>query len=89
MRLGSKVAIACENQAGKGFLRLSDFSKELPIEFKGVSSSINALAFNGSTLYGSHQVTGATTELITINTTTAAITVVGPTVDRLDAIVFE
>ena len=52
-------------------------------------SSINALAFNGSTLYGSHVVTGTTVELITINTTTAAITVVGPSVDRLDAIVFE
>ncbi len=53
------------------------------------STSINALAFNGSTLYGSHQITSTTAELITINTTTAAITVVGPSVDKLDAIVFE
>jgi len=53
-------------------------------------SPINALAFNGSTLYGSRLDRGATTsELITINTTTAAITVVGPSVNRLDAIVFD
>lgn len=50
--------------------------------------AINALAFNGSTLYGSHYITSSTEELITINTTTAVITVIGPTVNKLDAIVF-
>jgi hypothetical protein len=51
---------------------------------------INALAFNGSTLFGSRLDTGTfASELITIDTTTAAITVVGPSVDRMDAIVFD
>ncbi|HEV8259273.1 MAG TPA: hypothetical protein VGQ19_00780 [Burkholderiales bacterium] len=49
---------------------------------------INALAFSGSTLCGS-RLNSPTSELITINTTTAAITVVGPSVDLLDAIVFD
>ena len=54
------------------------------------TTPINALAFNGSTLYGSLSGSGtATSTLITINTTTAAITVVGPSVNKMDAIVFE
>jgi len=52
------------------------------------NAPINALAFSGSTLFGS-RLTNPTSELITINTTTAAITVVGPSVNLLDAIVFD
>ena len=55
-------------------------------------SAINALAFNGSTLYGSRSASagvGSATTLITINTTTGAITSLGASVNDLDAIVFD
>ncbi len=56
----------------------------------GTGIPINALAFNGSTLFGSRSGNGSVaSDLITIDTTTAAITVVGPSVDNLDAIVFD
>jgi hypothetical protein len=55
--------------------------------------AINALAFNGSTLYGSSVViccnTSTTTELITINTSTGAITVIGPSLAKMDALVWK
>jgi hypothetical protein len=54
--------------------------------------SISALAFNAAgTLFGPRLDEGDTfaAELLTINTTTGALTVVGPTVPRLDAIVFD
>ena len=56
--------------------------------------TINALTFNGSGLYGAHRLSafgGAgpqAMELITINTTTGAITSVGTSVDNLSAIAF-
>ena len=53
---------------------------------------INALAFSGSTLYGSRTAAaslGSVTDLITINTTTAVITVRGTSVVNLDAIAFD
>lgn len=55
-------------------------------------SAINALAFSGSTLYGSRSARGglgSATTLITINTTTGAITSLGASVNDLDAIVFD
>lgn len=52
-------------------------------------NAINALAFNGSTLFGSRSDRPGATELITIDTTTAAITLVGTSLDGLDAIVFD
>lgn len=55
-------------------------------------SAINALAFNGSTLYGSRSASsgsGSATTLITIDTTTGAITSLGASVNDLDAIVFD
>lgn len=53
---------------------------------------ISALAFSGSTLYGvrlNFNPPTRTTELVTINTASGAITVVGPSVDFLDAIAFD
>lgn len=56
-------------------------------------NEIGALAFNeAGTLFGSRIDTGATpatTDLITINTSTGAVNVVGASVNRLDAIVFQ
>ena len=55
-------------------------------------SAINALAFGGNTLYGSRSANsgvGSATTLISINTTTGAITSLGASVNDLDAIVFD
>ena len=57
-------------------------------------NAISAMAFNAAgTLYAVRLADSKTpprpADLLTINTTTAAITVVGPTVDSLDAIVFD
>jgi hypothetical protein len=70
----------------------------------GGTGQINALAFNGSTLYGVRSSasgggggqgggggggTPSTTHLITINTTTGAVVIVGQSVNNLDGIVFD
>jgi hypothetical protein len=55
-------------------------------------NAISALAFNSAgTLFGARLANdvGGTADLVTINTTTAALTVVGPSVVNLDAIVFD
>lgn len=55
------------------------------------SSSISALAFSpGGTLYGVFlDETTKASQLLTINPTTAAITILGPSITALDAIVFD
>ena len=54
--------------------------------------AINALAFDGSMLFGVNGGTqgpsGSSFDLITINTITGVVTDLGPTVNKLDAIVF-
>lgn len=56
-----------------------------------VGRQMNALAFNGGTLFGSmggNVGPGAPASLVTINTTTAVVTVLGASLTNMDAIVF-
>jgi hypothetical protein len=57
----------------------------------GTAVQMNALAFNGATLYGSmggNAGAGSPASLVTINTTTAVVTPVGGSLVNMDALVF-
>ena len=54
-----------------------------------LGGTINALAFDGTMLFGVNSgFRASTTDLVTINTITGVVTDLGPTVNNLDAIVF-